>query len=199
MNTAPDVTVLAKRKTVKRSHGIQGGSSEANRFAVVILEVLAGGRTPTDASQTLGITLPRYYQLETRALQGLVAALEPRRKVRQPSPEGRIAGLEKLLQEARREGLRQQALVRAAQRSLGIRPPSVVETKANGKDTPKRKRRRPVIRALKAAQTLANATRSTDAEMLQQERSATHPGPSVPGGDGEPSDTTSLVPKGSSQ
>jgi hypothetical protein len=197
--TATDTKAAVKRKIPKRPHGVQGGSSEANRYAVVILEVLAGARTPMDASQALGITLPRYYQLETRALQGLVAALEPRPRVRQPSPEGRIAGLEKLLQEARREGLRQQALVRAAQRSLGIRPPSVVEAKANGKDAPKRKRRRPVVRALKAAQTLANATRSTDAEMVQQERSATHPGPSVLGGDGEPSDTTSLVPKGSSQ
>ena len=199
MNPATDTKVLAKRRMPKRPHGIQGGSSEANRFAVVILEVLAGGRTPADASQVLGVTLPRYYQLETRALQGLVAALEPRRKVRQPSPEGRIAGLEKLLQEARREGLRQQALVRAAQRSLGIPPPAVAEAKTNGKDASKRKRRRPVVRALKAAQTLANATRSTDAEMLQQEHSATHPGPSLPGGDGEPSGTTSLVPKGSSQ
>jgi hypothetical protein len=199
MNTAADVKVLAKGKTGKRPHGIQGGSSEANRFAVVILEVLAGGRTPTDASQTLGITLPRYYQLETRALQGLVAALEPRRKVRQPSPEGRIAGLEKLLQEARREGLRQQALVRAAQRSLGIRPPTIPEARANGKDAPKRKRRRPMVRALKAAQTLSNDTRRMESEMLQQEHSATHSGPSMPGGDGEPSGMTSLVPKGSSQ
>jgi hypothetical protein len=199
MNPATDTKVLAKRRMPKRPHGIQGGSSEANRFAVVILEVLAGGRTPTDASQALGVTLPRYYQLETRALQGLVAALEPRPRARQPSPEGRIAGLEKLLQEARREGLRQQALVRAAQRGLGIPPPAVAETKTNGKDASKRKRRRPVVRALKAARTLANATRSINAEMLQQEHSATHPGPSVPGGDGEPSGTTSLVPKGSSQ
>lgn len=198
MNPATDTKVLAKHRMPKRPHGIQGGSSEANRFAVAILEVLAGERTPTDASQALGVTLPRYYQLETRALQGLVAALEPRPRVRQPSPEGRIAGLEKLLQEARREGLRQQALVRAAQRSLGIRPP-VVEMKSNGKDSAKRKRRRPVVRALKAAKVLANDTRQASPEMLQQEHSTAHPGQSLPEGDGESSGMPPIVPKGSSQ
>ena len=117
----------------KKPHGVQGGSSEANRFAVVILEVLAGGRTPGDAAKALGVTPPRYYQLETRALEGLVAALEPRPKGKQPSLEGRIAQLEKALGEARRESLRQQALVRAAQRSLGIKPgPTVADGKQAG-------------------------------------------------------------------
>jgi hypothetical protein len=198
MNTAENGKVLAKRKTAKRPHGIQGGSSEANRFAVVILEVLAGGRTPTDASEALGISLPRYYQLETRALQGLVAALEPRPIGRQQSAKHQIAGLERMLQQARREGLRQQALVRAAQRSLGIRPPVVAELKAHGKDGLKRKRRRPAIRALKAAKALASATPRPDVDMLQQQHSATHPGPSVPERDGKPPGTTPIVAKGPS-
>jgi hypothetical protein len=108
----------------KRAHGVQGGTCEANRLAVVILEVLAGGRTPQEAASVLGVALPRYYQLEVRALQGLVAALEPRPKVRQPSPEGRIAQLEKALVDSRRENTRQRALVRAAERSLGISLPN---------------------------------------------------------------------------
>ena len=58
------------RKAPKKAHGVQGGSSEANRFAVVILEVLAGGRSPGEAAKVLGVTPPRYYQLETRALEG---------------------------------------------------------------------------------------------------------------------------------
>jgi len=110
------------RKSPKKPQRIESGSLEANRLAVLILEVLAGSRTPLDAAKALGVRLPRYYQLETRALRGLIAALEPRPKVRQPSPEGRIARLEKALGEARRDSLRQQALVRAAQRSLGIKP-----------------------------------------------------------------------------
>jgi hypothetical protein len=195
-SNATDAAVKKPCKKSKKPHSVQGGSSEANRFAVVILEVLAGGRTPADAAQVLGVTLPRYYQLEARALNGLVAALEPRPSVRQPSTASRIAQLEKALGEARQEGLRQQALVRAAQRSLGIRSPVVVETKGNGNDAVKRKKRRPVVRALKAAQTLANDTRQPAMEMLQQEHSATCPGQSLPQRDGEPPGKTPIVQKG---
>jgi hypothetical protein len=163
------------RQVPKKPHGIQGGSSEANRFAVVILEVLAGGRSPGEAAQALGVTPPRYYQLETRALEGLVAALEPRLKGKQPSLEGRIAQLEKALSEARRESLRQQALVRAAQRSLGIKPSPVADGKEAGKDGAGRKRRRPAVRALKAARTLAQATRLPEVELVQQEDQMVRP------------------------
>jgi hypothetical protein len=45
---------------------------------VAILEVLAGLRTPAEAAQSLQISLPRYYVLETRALEGLVAGCEPK-------------------------------------------------------------------------------------------------------------------------
>jgi hypothetical protein len=51
---------------------------EAQRLAAMILECLAGVRAPPSAAEILGISLPRYYQLEARALQGLVAALAPR-------------------------------------------------------------------------------------------------------------------------
>jgi hypothetical protein len=104
-----------------------------------------------------------------RCLQGLITALEPRPKVRQPSPEGRIARLEKALGEARRESLRQQALVRAAQRSLGIKPPPPDEGKQVGKGAATgRRKRRPAVRALKAARRLAQDTRTTEPELLQQ-------------------------------
>ena len=156
------------RKYPKKPQRIQGGSPEASRLAVLILEVLAGGRTPLDAAKTLGVKLPRYYQLETRALQGLITALEPRPKVRQPSPEGRIARLEKALGEARRESLRQQALVRAAQRSLGIKPPPPDEGKPAGKDAAGRRKRRPSVRALKAARRLSRDTPTTESESVQQ-------------------------------
>jgi hypothetical protein len=37
-----------------------GASAEAKRVAAAILEVLAGARTPTEAAQALGLSLPRY-------------------------------------------------------------------------------------------------------------------------------------------
>jgi len=42
----------------------QDTSATAKRLAAAILEVLAGARTPTEAAQTLELSLPRYYQLE---------------------------------------------------------------------------------------------------------------------------------------
>lgn len=184
----------AKRPT-KKPHTFQGGSSEANRLAVVILEVLAGGRSPNDAAKALGVVAPRYYQLETRALEGLIAALEPRPKVRQPSPQGRIAQLEKALGEARRECLRQQALVRAAQRSLGIKAPET-ESKPSGKDAAARKKRRPAVRALKVARGLAQVTRPPEEETVQQGDQSVCPAVLAPDGYGASPAGLSTTPEG---
>ena len=60
----------------------------------------------------LGITVPRYYQLETRALNGLVSACEPRPKGKQPSPKTRISELERELCRRSEKLGRQQSLVR---------------------------------------------------------------------------------------
>jgi hypothetical protein len=94
--------------------------SEAQRLAAGILEVLAGLRSPPAAAELLAISLPRYYQLEARALEGLVAALAPRPLGKQPSLENRVKQLEKELEAARRACARQEALVRLTQRSLGL-------------------------------------------------------------------------------
>ncbi|QVL31033.1 hypothetical protein KIH39_19585 [Telmatocola sphagniphila] len=78
------MTTNSEAKAPRRSRSIGGpklGEScgpQAKRLASVILEVLAGARTPTDAATAVGISLPNYYQVETRALQGLLKACEPR-------------------------------------------------------------------------------------------------------------------------
>jgi hypothetical protein len=128
----------------------------------VILEVLAGVCTPANAAQALGIRLPRYYFLEQRAIRGLVAACEPRPKGRTVSSDRQIARLERELAVCRRELGRQQALARAAQRVLGLKLAQgpVVGTgngkgAAPGKEPGKKsRRRRPVVRALRAARVL---------------------------------------------
>lgn len=170
----------------KRAHGVQGGSGEANRLAVVILEVLAGERTPLEASTMLGVAPARYYQLEIRALEGLVAALEPRPKGREPAPASRIAALEKSLSESRRACARQQALVRAAERGLGIRPTPVSEGKPPGKDKAGRRKRRPAVRALKAAKVLSQKARLDESDSLQSAESADRFAEPVPFADGAP-------------
>ena len=87
-----------------------------------------------------------------RALEGLVTALGPRPRGKQPSLELRVKQLEKELEAARRAWPRQEALVRVTQRSMGLaalakpKPPAPV---INGK---RRKSRRPMVRALKACE-----------------------------------------------
>ena len=58
------------------------GSPAATRLAVGILEVLSGVCGPGEGSRLLGLSLPRYYALEARAIHGLVEALEPRARGR---------------------------------------------------------------------------------------------------------------------
>ena len=156
-------------RSAKASHGVRGGSGDANRLAVAILEVLAGVRTPADAALALSVSLARYYQLETRALEGLVAACEPRSKGKQPTLEGKLAALERELLQAQRECARQQALVRVSQRSVGLKPAAANGERASGKDRAGRRKRRPTARALKAAQALRTTLRTAEPQAVQQQ------------------------------
>lgn len=165
------------RKT-RQEHGIQSGTSAANRLAAAILEVLAGVHTPTEAAGMLEISLVRYYQLETRAIEGMIAALEPRPKGQQPSLETRLKHLEKQLEQARRETTRQQALVRATQRGMGLKMPTPAPKVPAGKTG--RKKRRPTVRALKAARVLRKNIRGQEDAELQQQAVA------VSGAEGSP-------------
>jgi hypothetical protein len=71
----------------------QATAAGVKRQAAAILEVLAGARTPTEAATALAVSLPRYYQLESRALEGLVAACVPKPKGRVKSSVSEVASL----------------------------------------------------------------------------------------------------------
>jgi hypothetical protein len=124
-------------------------SPEARRLAATILGVLAGAQLPSEAAGALGLSLARYYQLELRAVAGLVAACEPRRRGRGQPAEGGVAALRRECERLRRECARQQALVRAARRAVGLTTPPPTPPPAEGGR--KRRRRRPTARALKMA------------------------------------------------
>ena len=121
---------------------------EAKQMAAAILEVLAGARTPTEAAQALGVSLTRYYVLEERGLHGLVGACEPRPRGKVVSAESQRAQLERECERWRRECARQQALVRAAQRTIGLSAPAPAPAASGAK---KKRKRKPVVRALHAA------------------------------------------------
>jgi hypothetical protein len=148
----PSAGALGTRRSARRSPGGatlgQDAGRDARRQAAAILEVLAGVRTPAEAAEALGMSLPGYYQLESRALRGLVATCEPRPKGRQRSVESEVAALQREIERWRREAARQQALARAAQRAVGLSPPA--PSKTAGKKT----RRRRVARALRVAASL---------------------------------------------
>ncbi len=140
----------------------KGQSGEVNRRAAVILDVLAGMRTPTEAADVLRITVARYYALERQALEALAGACRPQPKGRRRSKvEQQLAVAQRELERLRRECQRQAALVRATHRAVGL--PAVPESSKAGKVAPKkgakagkvsRRRKRPTVRALRAAEAL---------------------------------------------
>ncbi len=127
-------------------------SREAKKLAAVVLDVLAGSRTPPQAAETLGVSLPRYYQLEARALGGLVAACESRPRGRRPEVEAELESVQKELERLKRELARSQSLVRLTQRTIGVAPPVPVK--------PGKRKRKPVVRALRRAEQLREETSS---------------------------------------
>jgi hypothetical protein len=147
----------AERKPVVPRDGVpalrlEGTDRDTRRWAAAILEVLAGVRTPRAAAQALDISLPRYYMVELRALQGLVAACAPRPRGQVRTAASELAALRRECERLRRDGARHQALARVAQRAVGLAPPATSPPKpAGGK---KRRPRRPTARALKAVQVL---------------------------------------------
>lgn len=121
---------------------------EAKRLCALILEVLGGVRTPTDAAGALGVSVPRYYALEARALGGLLQACQRRAKGRRRTAEGELERLRRSHGEILRERDRLGALLRASQRTMGLPRPEKPERSA------KRRKRRPQVRALRASKSL---------------------------------------------
>lgn len=88
--------------------------------------------------------------MEQRALEGLLAACAPRRARGRVRTEASVVARLRLEKERlQRELGRQQALVRLLQRNAGLGPPAPVAREAG-----KKRRRRPVARALAVAQRL---------------------------------------------
>ena len=123
-------------------------SREARQLAAVILDVLAGARTPTQAAEALALSLPRYYQLEARAVGGLIDACEPRPRGRQVEVTAELTRANKEVDRLRRELSRAQALVRLTQRTVGVPAPTPE------KQGSRKRKRKPVVRALRRAEAL---------------------------------------------
>ena len=115
--------MTAARKTGTRKPPPAGpralkGTPEARRVAAMLLQVLSGLKSTQEASDELGIALPRYYVLETRALQAMIDALEPRSRGRRKTGEQERQQLRSEIERLQRELLRNQAVHRTTLRAL---------------------------------------------------------------------------------
>ncbi len=149
-------------KNRRRGMAVPREGREVSRLAACVLEVLAGLRTPTEAAQELGVSLPRYYQLEQRALQGLVAGCVPARRGRTMSPESENARLRRDNERLTRECQRQQALVRLARQAAGLANPVAQPGKESVSGVRKRRARR-TVRGQEAARRLRQQAQTVPA------------------------------------
>jgi hypothetical protein len=150
----------AKKKAVSQKgdppsvrRRLRAESEQTRRTAAVILEVLAGLRTTQEAAAAIEVSVPRYYALEARAVEGLVRACRKRPLGPTRSAERKVKKLEEELRRLRSENTRTLALLRVAQRAVGIKAAAKTAEKASG-GAKKPRRRKPTARALRMAQFL---------------------------------------------
>ena len=161
----------ARTKLLEGDLGLNQITSESRKHAACVLEVLTGLRTPEQAAEALGVSLPTYYNLETRALRGLVHGCTP-------TPPGRtlmllkqVRGLEIKAATLEKQLGRYQALLRNAQRAAGLAPPTPVAAgKSNG-----RRKRQPAVRALRAVEALQRERPAAGQESVESPSTATVP------------------------
>lgn len=148
------------------------GSDEAKRKSALILEALCGLRPTQSAADEMGVALVRYYVLETRCLQAMIEALEPRARGRKRDVEQEMAKLHEENARLEREVMRVQALYRVTQRAVGVReekrPPA--RKKLGAKKSTKKTRRvrkksrgERVLEALRERENQPSAKASTPA------------------------------------
>jgi hypothetical protein len=134
------------------------GSDEAKRKAAVFLEAIAGLRTTQSASDELAIALVRYYVLETRMLQAMIDALEPKARGRKRSQDQELARLQDDNKRLEREVMRLQALYRITQRAVGVREDKPARKASKAKGAKKTRRVRRESRGERILKTLRNGT-----------------------------------------
>jgi hypothetical protein len=140
---------MARKKT---GPSTLSGSKRARQITVAVLEVLSGEVGTSTAAEKLGVSLSRYYQLEARALAGMLQAVEPRTKGPQKTPEHEIRALQADKKLLEKELRRHQALLRAAHRSVGLVQGGGKPTSSKGRARAKRgSRGRTVLETLRRA------------------------------------------------
>ncbi|MCU0723038.1 MAG: hypothetical protein MUC63_05400 [Planctomycetes bacterium] len=177
------------RAKQKATSQIQGSES-AKRAAQAVLEVLSGLKGPTEGAEALGVSLPRYYVLETRGLEGLVKGLEPREKgKREARPEDRLAEVSRERDRLKSELERMKSLVRAAQRSVGL--PQSTESK---REKPGKGKGVVKCRTVNRAKRALSRLKAASADPAIPEDAGARGGRGAGAGTGPPKDPSGAVP-----
>jgi hypothetical protein len=74
----------------------------ARRRCLTVLRVLSGETSVTEAIMTAGISRGMYYQLETRALHGMLRALAPGASAQDRAPTGAVKRVQELEQQVKK-------------------------------------------------------------------------------------------------
>ena len=165
------------------------GSDAARRLAALLLEAWSGVRSTQSASDAMGVALTRFYQLEARALQMVVAAMEPRPRGRQVTAETEVVKLRAEKQRLQRDLERFQALYRTAQRALGIAIAKKTEPEKNAapggkrRRGPRRKARGQAVAAVLLDNAVPEGQREADDGATQQGTGARRRTAGRPGGE----------------
>lgn len=156
----PDARRPRSTKGLARGMRVDDADLAARRRAACVLEVLAGVRSPEEAAAALALPLSGYFQLEEKALRGLVEGCGPQPRGRSPDLTRALEESKRRIGELEREVQRHQALLRGAQRSAGLMG-SLVGTVAStarpataAAKAVKPSGRRPKVRALRAVAAL---------------------------------------------
>jgi hypothetical protein len=115
-------------------------NERTKKLAAGILAVLSGDQTTSEAIKDMEVSLPRYYQLEAQAIEGLIRALAPRTPGRRKTPEDLVRAEKKENERLKREVARLSAHLRATRRSLGIASPAGPGQKHAGRKTHRARR-----------------------------------------------------------
>lgn len=144
-------------------------SQQARARAALVLEVLAGERTATEAAEELGVTMTSYYKLEDRAVNGMVEALKKVPRGPRRNFDKEIEKLERECRRLERECRRNQSLLRVSQKAVGL---SVEREEKTGRAGKKRRKRNTQARGSRQAKVLR---RSVEAGAGEKSVASTDP------------------------
>ena len=144
-----------RTKLLGEQMDVEKADQQMRREAACVLEVLAGLRTPEEAAKVIGVSVPTYYNLEARALKGLLHGCRTESPGRRLALEKGGAESEQRCEELERQLQRYRSVLRNARRAAQILGESD-ESQATGSESG-RTRRKPRVRATRAIDALGGS------------------------------------------